>query len=213
MSFLHHATARYCRVDGLVFRLRSVSASDLAGVGHAYLEGMQAASIGADSAAEDLAEELRAVGESEEDVAAAVARLQADAAKVALRRHQQATSTPAGRKAYHERVRAYVCASVTGIGFAAEPLQRQQPGLPAWELCPVGVVPESREWTVASIVDTERPSAADEAAVLEAHHAAEEVPLWALSPEIVEAVALVAAQLAGGRAASVAPFRAFAADV
>lgn len=214
MSILRAIATRHITVDGLVFELRSVDASAMADVGHAYLEGVQvAAQAESEARAARLADDLRREGEDEAAVQQHVETHRHNDRLRVMRLHQQAVSTPEGAAAHHERMTAYVRAAVVGMGRSTKPLPRAVPTLPAWELHAAGERPEVEDWTPCRLVEGERPSAEVLNAALDAHEAAGEVPMWAIPEDIVEAIGLVAAQLAGGRAATMLPFRALAGDV
>jgi hypothetical protein len=200
--------SRYLTVDRLIFRLESVTSASLAGVGLAYLEGMQAQASVVDGEEEAIAAEAAMLGE---DPAAQVEAYRERQRELNAKRHKLATSTPEGKRGFLDRVHAFAAASVSGVGEAPEAALPLVPGIPGAVLHPVGYAPpmpiEAARLSLAPFVEGTPPMEQIRAA-----GERNEVLAWAIGDAIVEYLGMIAANLAGGRAAVVAPFRACSRD-
>jgi len=191
-------------VEGVLYRVEGVSAVKLAGVGLAYLEGMAAARPEVETDAEA---NIRAESANEEEAAERIAKLQTAVREKAMRAHRAVLATPEGAAAYHQRVRAYVCAGVTGIGEAPEAIGGVVDGVP-------GVEHHGSDWSppvelarVKVVPVDECPEDVPMEDALRAHAASDEWPFWAIPPTHAVILSSIISQLAGGRADVVAPFR------
>lgn len=190
-------------VGDVLYRVESVDAAKLAGVGHAYLQGLAEALPEVTSDAEAT---IRAESADEAEAAARIAEYRERERDRAMRAHRAVLATEAGAEAYLARVRAYVLAGVTGLGEPPEALTSPAPGVP-------GVEHHGASWEPPTplarvrIVDVPPPDGEPVADVLRRHADAGEWPLWAVPPADCAILATVIAQLAGGRADVVAPFR------
>jgi hypothetical protein len=192
----------YLTVGVWIYRLRSVDSAALLGVGHAYLAGIeQHLRLAEEGGLPSILAEMRQVGASEEAIAKASADYQADVTIRRQRAHLQAISTPEGAAAYRERVEAFALASIVGIGPAPVRLEAV-PGLMPIERHPIGYSAPTEPVRVVRA-----PPPVDRYADAMAYVERGEWPTWMIPAQHLEAIGLIAAQLAGGRAASVAPFR------
>lgn len=198
---------RYVTVDQVLYRLESVTGADLAAAGAAYIAGI-AAHVAVADAEEDaaVAGGEAAMGASPEQVAAKLRQVRDERARTWAARHAAAVREPGAAESYVALCRAYVVASVTGMGRSPAPAPRLAPGLPGIEMHPAGWAPPE-EVLPCRIVVEDAPPSADQPAALRAHAAAGRWPLWALEDAAVIAIGQAAQTLAGGRAGIASPFR------
>lgn len=187
---------RYVTVGSITYRLRSVDSAALAAVGHAYIVGVEQhlRLSGEESGLAQLVAELRQTGATAEQIASATVAWREDQQARRRAAHVATLADPDAAAAYRERTEAFALASVAGVGPAVVPADI--------EVHPVGYsTPTEPVRVVRAPPPTDRLS--------EAMALAErgEYPLWMIPHDHVEAIGLLAAQLAGGRAASVAAFR------
>lgn len=195
----------YVTIDEHLYRIESVDSMGLLRAGLAYVEGVRAAAA-ADPVDPQTEASIRAESATEEEAEARLKDYRTRTRERALRMHAAAVATPEGAAAYAERVHAHVMAGVTGVGMPAERAERADPAMP-------GVIYHGTECSddvlSVSVVDEAQPSGPTGDAI-RAHVEAGTWPLWAISPAARAILAGLVAQLAGGRADVVAPFRACA---
>lgn len=193
----------YVTVGSVLYRIESVDAAKLAGVGLAYLQGIADAVPEMESETEGT---IRAESQSEEEAAKRIEDYRQRERDRAERMHRAAIATPEGQEAFMARIRGYVLAGVTGIGEPPEAVERMSEDVPGFDYHGSDWAPPDPVSTVR-MVDTERPEGVPLADALAKHGEAGEWPLWAIEPQAWGILATLIAQLAGGRAAAVAPFR------
>lgn len=204
-DLVHGMTTRYLVVDNRVYRLESVDSAALLRAGFPHLEGVSVvASAKEEEVALGAGDDVLAVGGTEEQAEVKRKAMREELAAAARHRTAQQLATAEGQQRYVKAIIAYALASVSGIGPAPVPLERQDPGEPAIELLPPDVIFDGIH--DARLIDEPRSEAEPrkQAAELAARNL---VPLWAIEPKVIAQIGATAAMLAAGRAATAAPFR------